>query len=74
MDPTALQMPVVAAESVDISLYFDVLSLSELQDRSFEGSEMEGNEKPVKANSPGGSGVCVKGSLQFCRNYSYAGR
>lgn len=46
-------MPVVAAESVDICVYFDVLSPSEFWDRSFEKSEMEGNEKPVRANSPG---------------------
>lgn len=38
----------VAAESVDISVYFDVLSLSE-----FGESEMERDKKPVRANSPG---------------------
>ena len=38
----------VAVESVHISVYFDVLSLSE-----FGESEMERNEKPVRANSPG---------------------
>lgn len=65
-------MPVVAAGSTDISVYFDVFCLSELQNRSFEGSEMEGNEKPVRANSPGGPGVYEKGSLQSCRKYSCA--
>lgn len=47
-------MPMVATASVDISVYFDVLSLSE-----FGESEMERDEKPVRANSPGVTwGVC----------------
>lgn len=47
-------MPTVAAESVDISVCFDVLSLPE-----FGESEMGRDEKPVRANSPGVSwGVC----------------
>lgn len=67
-------MPVVAAESVDICVYFDVLSPSEFWDRSFEKSEMEGNEKPVRANSPGVSGGCMKSGLQICRDYDCARR
>lgn len=67
-------MLMVTAGSVDISVSFDVLSVSEFQERSFGGSEMEDNEKPVRSNSPRVSGGCVKGSLQSYSSYSCAKR
>lgn len=72
MNSTTVTDACGCSKSVDISVCFDVLSLSELQIRSFEESEMEGNGKPVRANRLGGSGVCVRDSLQFSRNYSWA--
>lgn len=53
----------VVVESVDISVYFDVLFLFEVQDRFFGELEMEGNEKFVRVDSLGVIGGCVKGSF-----------
>lgn len=61
-------MPTVAAESVDISVCFDVLSLSL---GSQEWEEMRNLSELTAQES---LGVCVKGGLQICRGYSCAGR
>lgn len=66
-------MLMVTAGSVDISACFDVLSLSS-RIGIFGESVMEGNEKPVTANSQGVSRGCIKGCLQSCKGYSCARR